>query len=236
MNGNYNDIIDVILTFNKDEEISKSIVVSGSIVPYLVLNKESLEQHTDFYFLVKSKNIDSIRKKVKKLSKVYQFDVIIDSKNYSSFDCGFKIKYNDTVIGFFPYSIIDNSFTIKTFSISNDRKEIKLKTKTIPNVSKNSIIRLINFGGNTIRIMSPEFVLADKESRENQPGNPTVETMKLLNKLSDETVLEVLRKSVGEIVVKIDSKPLRRKNYILNILIFILLLLFILIAYICFKK
>lgn len=237
MKSNYNDIIDVILTFNKDEEISKNIAVSGSIVPYIITNKESFEYHSDFYFLVKQKKINDVRSKLKKLSQEYQFDIVTDSRKYSHDDYGFKIKYEDTIIGFFPYSLIDNNFTIKTFSISNTKKEIRLKTKIIPNVSKNSVIRLVNFGGNRqLRILSPEFILANKESREKQPGNPTKETMLLLNKLSDESVLEVVRKSVSEINVKINSKSLKKNSYILEVILGVLLLTLILITYVCFKK
>ena len=69
MESNFNDIIDVILTFNKNEELSKNIAVSGSIVPYIVTNKESLECHTDFYFLVKHKKINDVRDIIKKGEK-----------------------------------------------------------------------------------------------------------------------------------------------------------------------
>ena len=69
MNSNYNDIIDIILTLTDDEDISNNIAISGSIVPYLVTNKESLEYHSDFYILVKSKKIDLVRNKVRKLTK-----------------------------------------------------------------------------------------------------------------------------------------------------------------------
>ena len=83
MNSNYNDIIDIILTLTDDEDISNNIAISGSIVPYLVTNKESLEYHSDFYILVKSKKIDLVRDKVRKLTKEYEFDFVSDSKRYS---------------------------------------------------------------------------------------------------------------------------------------------------------
>ena len=83
MNSNYNDIIDIILTFTSDEELSGDIAVSGSIVPYLVTNKESMEYHSDFYILVKNKKINLVRDKIKKLTKEYEFDFISDSKKYS---------------------------------------------------------------------------------------------------------------------------------------------------------
>lgn len=236
MNSNYNDIIDVILTFTKDEEIKNNIALSGSIVPYLITNRESLEYHSDFYILVKKNKMNYIRSKIKSLSKVYQFDIVSDSKIYYNDDYGFKIKYENTFIGFFPYSLVNDNLIIKTFSIMNAKKEIKLKTKNIPGVSKSSVIKLINFSKDKrLRIMSPEFILADKEMREKQPGNPSKETMMLLNRIIDENTLDKVRKSVSAARVKIIAKPLRKKSTILIILIvgFMLLLA---IAYICFKK
>ena len=40
MKNNYNDIIDILMTLLNDEEIASSIVVSGTIVPFLVTKKE----------------------------------------------------------------------------------------------------------------------------------------------------------------------------------------------------
>ncbi len=237
MKSNYNDIMDIILTITQDEEISKSIAISGSIVPYIIANKESDEFHSDFYILVKSKMMNKIREKMKKLSKEYQFDMVSDSYKITKSDFGFKMKYENTVVGFFPYSLIDNKLTIKTFSVNDEEKEIKLKIKVVPDVAKSSVIRLVNFAKDkTLRIMSPEFVLADKEMREKQPGNPTETTMKLLNKICDESILDVVRKSVSKAEVKITSRKITNDNFILTIVLAVLLIILIIIAYICFKK
>lgn len=237
MKSNYNDIIDIILTLIDDEEIANSIAVSGSIVPYIICNKESFEYHTDFYILVKEKKIKMVREKIKKLSKEYQFDIVSDSKRYSKEDYGFKIKYENTTVGFFPYSLIDNIFSIKTYGLSKDNMEVGLKTKIIPNVTKSSIIRLTKFTNNkTLRIMSPEFILADKEAREKEPGNPTKETMRLLNNISDESVLKVIRESVGNTKIKVQTRKLKENNTVLIIILSSLLMLLAIIAYICFKK
>lgn len=237
MKSNYNDIIDIILTLVEDEEIANAIAVSGSIVPYIICNKESFEYHTDFYILVKEKKICMIRDKIKKLSKEYQFDIVSDSKRYSKEDYGFKIKYENTTVGFFPYSLIDNNFSIKTYGLSKDNKEVGLKTKIIPSVTKSSIIRLTKFSNDkTLRIMSPEFILADKEVREKEPGNPTKETMRLLNNISDESVLKFVRKSVSNTRVKVQTKRLKQNNTKLIIILVTLIILLIILAYICFKK
>ncbi len=236
MNSNYNDIIDIILTLINDEAIANNIAISGSVVPYLVTNKESLEYHSDFYVLVKNKKIDMVRSKIKSLSREYEFDIISDSKKYSKEDYGFKIKYQGTTVGFFPYSLINNDLTIKTFAINKDGTKISLKKKIIPNVKKSSVIRLINFSRSKIRIMSPEFIMADKEIREKEPGNPTGETMYLLNKISDESVLKVVRDSVSNTQVKIITKETSDNNYILIAILAVLFILLLIIAYICFKK
>lgn len=236
MKNNYNDIVDVILTFLEDDEIISNIAISGSIVPYLITEKESLEYHSDFYILVKNKKIDMVRKKIKDLTREYEFDIISDSKKYSKEDYGFKIKYQGTTIGFFPYSLVDNDLTIKTFAINKDGTKINLKRKVIPSVSKSSVIRLIKFGKGKIRIMSPEFILADKETKEQQPGNPTTETMYLLNKISDESVLKVVRESFTNAKVKMITKDTNDNNNILIVILTILVILLLVVAYICFKK
>lgn len=84
--------------------------------------------------------------------------------------------------------------------------------------------------------MSPEFILADKEMREKDPGNPTGETMYLLNKISDESVLKVVRDSVSNTQIKITTKETSDNNYILITILAVLFILLLVIAYICFKK
>lgn len=237
MNSNFNDIIDVILTFNKYEELSKNIAVSGSIVPYIVTNKESFEYHSDFYFLVRQKKINNVRNVIRKLSKEYIFDIVSDSTKYSSNDYGFKIKYENTIIGFFPYSIVDNNFTIKTFSITKGKNEVGLKIKTIPNISKSSVIRYINFNGDRkIRIISPEFILANKEVNEKQPGNLTSETIRFLRDLSDENVLQTLRENVSKMKVNIEHRKIKKFDYKFTLLVIFLVGILIFLTYKCFKK
>lgn len=237
MNGNYNDIIDIILTLIEDEDIMNNIAISGSIVPYIVMNKESLEYHRDFYILVKDKKIDLVRNKIKKLSREYEFDISSDSKKYSSSDYGFKIKYVGTTVGFFPYSIIDNNLTIKTFSVSKTKDKINLKKKIIPNISKSNVIRLARFQDNKkVRVMSPEFILADKEMREKDFGSDSENAIQMLNKISDYEVLKRVRNSVSNTKVKILTKDVKENNLILTVILSVLVVLLLVLAYICFKK
>ena len=84
--------------------------------------------------------------------------------------------------------------------------------------------------------MSPEFILADKETKEKQPGNPTKETMYLLDKVCDESILRVVRQSVNNAKVTMVSKKIKESNLLLTIVLAILLIILLIIAYICFKK
>ncbi len=237
MKSNYNDIVDIILTLIEDGEVASSIAISGSIVPYLATNKESGEFHSDFYVLVKDKKINYVRKQVMNLSKEYSFDVVSDSTKECNSDFGFKMRYEQTFVGFFPYSLIDDALTIKTYSVDKENSCIKLKTKIIPDIAKSSVIRQIKFGKDKkIRIMSPEFILAEKESKEKEPGNPTKETMRLLEKISDESVLKVVRRSVLKTKINIESKDIKTNNKILGIILSIGIIALIVIAYACFKK
>lgn len=236
MNNNFNDIIDVILTFYKDDEIKKDIIVYGSIVPYLIMNKESSNNISDFCFLARQSKIGNIRKRIKKLSLEYKFDIIYDSKKYSKKDYGLKIKYENTIIGFYPYSIIDNNLTIKTFSMSKDETEIKLKTKIIPNISKSSVVRYISFDDELrVRILSPEFILANIETEEKKGREFEIETIKLLRNLSDESILHILRESISKMNINIDYKKKKKIDYGFMIIVFVLLVILAFLAYVCFK-
>ena len=76
-------IIDILLTLLEDDELSKYILVSGSIVPYLILSKESKDKHEDLYIYVLEEKMNFLRKRLNELSKEYLFDIISDSKWYS---------------------------------------------------------------------------------------------------------------------------------------------------------
>ena len=144
---------------------------------------------------------------------------------------------NEIVNGEGMYTL-DNNYKkiIISSNIDNDYV-INLKTKTIPNITKSSFIRNIRFAKNKIlRIVTPEFILADKESRENEFGNMTDEAMHLLNKISDESVLKITREAIGDTQIKIIEKKLIKNDKIVNIILLFIFLMLLIIAYICFKK
>lgn len=236
MKSNYNDIIDVILTLTEDESISSNIAICGSIVPYIVAKKESNEIHMDFYILVKQKKMNLVRNKIKKLSLEYDFDFVSDSKKYGNGDYGFKVKYEGTAIGFFPYSLVDNNLCIKTYAKMKDQGKVRLKKKVISGVEKSDVIRAIPFNEDrTLRIMSPEFILSEIESRDKNNEYTTKETFRLLDKMCDYKILEKVREKVDDTKISIETKSIVNSNLILSIILGVLLVILIIVAILCFK-
>lgn len=236
MKSNYNDIIDVILTLTEDESISSNIAICGSIVPYIVAKKESNEIHMDFYILVKQKKMNLVRNKIKKLSLEYDFDFVSDSKKYGNGDYGFKVKYEGTAIGFFPYSLVDNNLCIKTYAKMKDQGKVRLKKKVISGVEKSDVIRAIPFNEDrTLRIMSPEFILSEIESRDKNNEYTTKETFRLLDKMCDYKILEKVREKVDDTKISIETKFIVNSNLILSIILGVLLVILIIVAILCFK-
>ncbi len=236
MKSNYNDIIDVILTLTEDESISSNIAICGSIVPYIVAKKESNEMHMDFYILVKQKKMNLVRNKIKKLSLEYDFDFVSDSKKYGNGDYGFKVKYEGTAIGFFPYSLVDNNLCIKTYAKMKDQGKVRLKKKVISGVEKSDVIRAIPFNEDrTLRIMSPEFILSEIESRDKNNEYTTKETFRLLDKMCDYKILEKVREKVDDTKISIETKSIVNSNLILSIILGVLLVILIIVAILCFK-
>ena len=236
MKSNYNDIIDVILTLTEDESISSNIAICGSIVPYIVAKKESNEIHMDFYILVKQKKMNLVRNKIKKLSLEYDFDFVSDSKKYGNGDYGFKVKYEGTAIGFFPYSLVDNNLCIKTYAKMKDQGKVRLKKKVISGVEKSDVIRAIPFNEDrTLIIMSPEFILSEIESRDKNSEYTTKETFRLLDKMCDYKILEKVREKVDDTKIYIETKSIVNSNLILSIILGVLLVILIIVAILCFK-
>lgn len=236
MKNNYNDIIDILMTLLNDEEIASSIVVSGTIVPFLVTKKEPDEYIRDFSILVKKKNIDSVRKKVKNLSKEYTFDIVSDSKTYTVGEYGFKIKYNDTNVRFEPYSFLSNNFKVSSYALSEDEKEIITKTNTLYNVTKNCIIRYTTFSDDKkIRIISPEYQLSKIELMNKKAFGPSTKVIEMLNRLSDESILKIVREKMENENVDIKRQAAKKDNQMLFIILGAVLVVLAMIVFLIIK-
>lgn len=230
MKNNYNDVIDLLLTIVEDEEVRKSILICGSIVPYIILGEESKENHTDLYIYVKRTKIDLVRKALIKLSKKYELDIVSDTKKLGKYEFGFKIKYEDTIIGFFPYTLINNKLTVKTYRVNTDEKKIEYKTKVLEDINKEDIIRSVMLSDKAIRIISPEYLLVDLEQK-GELHNKTY--IKRLANISDNSKIVKLRLSYSNIKVEIENRNMVEKTPFLNILIVILFLILLIVGIIC---
>ena len=230
MKSNYNDVIDLLLTIVEDEEVRKSILICGSIVPYIILGEESKEYHNDLYIYVKRNKMDLVRKALIKLSKKYELDIVSDTKKLGKYEFGFKIKYEDTIIGFFPYTLINNKLTVKTYRVNTDEKKIEYKTKVLEEINKEDIIRLVMLSDKAIRIISPEYLLVDLEQK-GELHNKTY--IKRLANISDNSKIVKLRLSHSNIKVDLENRNMVEKTPFLNVLIVILFLILLIVGLIC---
>ena len=228
MKSNYNDIIDMILTFVEDEDILDNIVIGGSVVPYVIKKEEPNYLLKSFYILVKADKCNLVRSRIKRLSKEFLFDITTDSTELSGFDYGFKIKYEDTIVGFFPYESDENDILIKTYCVEKNKK-IKLKDKLIPNLNERLLIRkaLLDDTKN-IYLISPEFIFAEQELNENVLGN---ELNIDLKKICDAQVVDHLKEILSKSEIKIISYDIEQRH---NYYYVILLILFIIIIYLLY--
>ena len=230
MKNNYNDVIDLLLTIVEDEEVRKSILICGSIVPYIILGEESKEYHNDLYIYVKRNKMDLVRKALIKLSKKYELDIVSDTKKLGKYEFGFKIKYEDTIIGFFPYTLINNKLTVKTYRVNTDEKKIEYKTKVLEEINKEDIIRLVMLSDKAIRIISPEYLLVDLEQK-GELHNKTY--IKRLANISDNSKIVKLRLSHSNIKVDLENRNMVENTPFLNVLIVILFLILLIVGIIC---
>ena len=229
MVGNYNDVVDIILTFASDDDLNELIAIYGNVIPYLVTGKK-FKEHLDFNILVREKKMNFVRKKIEKLSRVYEFDVISDSLDYNDREYGFKIIYENTKVNFIPYSIVNDNFFSKHYHVNEEEKTVKLTIKKIKNITKNSIIKKIKFEGKSIRIVSPEFLLANLEIK----SNKNMKVLDMLSNLSDESVLRLLRNKVSKMIVVKKEKKIKKIKFVYFIVPIIVV--FIAVVIICIIK
>lgn len=236
MNSNYNDIVDVILTLIKNEDIRDSILVSGSIVPYIITKEESKESHRDLYIYYKEKKEKKVRKVLNKLCKEYEMDIVSDTLEAIDKDFGFKVKYQDNIIGFFPYKIVDNKLTLKTYVFDSKEREFKLKTKVIEHVNKSDVIRSSYISDTKVRITSPEYIYATLKETEDKDNYKDARYVDLLSRMCDDDTLEKLTNAARNTKIKIDKVKAKEKFSILSVIIVALILILLLVAFMFIKK
>ena len=155
------------------------------------------------------------------MSKEYDFSIESDSTSYSDIDYGFKIKYQDTLVRFYPYSIINNNLIINTYEIKKDKKIVELKQKKIPDVLKQDLIRRIEFNDKLLRIFTPEFILATLEVKDENK----IDIIKELDSISDEEVVSRLRRKITQAKNTYYEEEIKGNKVLLIAVIFVLLIL-----------
>lgn len=236
MKNNYNDIIDIILTFIH-EDISNDIVIGGSLVPYLMLGREPKFTIDDFYMLISEDKINRIREKLEKLREIYDFEIISDSKKLTRMDYGFKIKYENVVVGLFPFNDKDNQFMIKTYSYNEKKRLINLKTKCIPNLSRKKVIKKVIINeSDEIMALIPEFTYVEEELSGNLIENKGL--FEILNNVCDIEVTLHIRNCIE----KSKTNIIKRKSVegqmltIISLSFALLTLILMLLVYLFFER
>lgn len=233
MNNNYKEVMDIILTFIDDEDIKDKLIYSGDIIPFLIKDKESNIYHNDFEIFVEFDDMQEVRNTMNSLSKEFDFEIIFDTNKVTTHDYGFRFKYDNTVVSVHPYTIKKNNLYIRSFSISSDLKRVVQKLKKIPNFDENEAFRILEIKENkVIKIITPEFLLADLESKD----NTNKEVIEMLYKISDKKLLKVVKKAIQKTEITIKEEEIKPRIFDQNViiiglvalalLIFILMLIF----------
>lgn len=226
MNNNYQEILDIILTFIEEEDIKGKLIYSGDIIPFLIKDIESDIYHNDFEIFVEFDDMKKVRRIMNDLSKEFDFEMMFDTDKVTTHDYGFRLKYDNTIVSVHPYTIKKNNLYIRTFSISSDLKKVVQKLKKIPNFNESEAFRTLEVKENkVIKIITPEFLLADLESKD----NTNKKVLEMLYKISDKKLLKVIKKAIQKTEIIITEEEIKPRIIDQNVIIIGLVALALLI-------
>ena len=226
MNNNYEEILDIILTFINEEDIKDKLIYSGDIIPFLIKNNKSDIYHNDFEIFVEFDDMPEVRKVMGGLSKEFDFEIIFDTDKVTTHDYGFRFKYDNTVVSVHPYTIKKNNLYIRSFSISTDLKRVIQKLKKIPNFNEREAFRTLELKDDkVIKIITPEFLLADLESKD----STNKEIIEMLYKISDKKLLKIVKRAILKTEITIKEEEIKPRIFDQNVIIIGLVALSLLI-------
>lgn len=226
MNNNYQEILDIILTFIEEEDIKGKLIYSGDIIPFLIKDIESDIYHNDFEIFVEFDDMKKVRRIMNDLSKEFDFEMMFDTDKVTTHDYGFRLKYDNTIVSVHPYTIKKNNLYIRTFSISSDLKKVVQKLKKIPNFNESEAFRTLEVKENkVIKIITPEFLLAELESKD----DTNKKVLEMLYKISDKKLLKVIKKAIQKTEITITEEEIKAKIIDQNVIIIGLVALALLI-------
>jgi len=166
MNDNYpyQQIVAVLEKIYSQDGIVNLINLSGGIVPYLISNTDSGRNHGDIDFIVKKDNMLLIRQM---LQENNLYNIELDSLNIQrddNEDYGVDTVIYGVPVGFYPYSIENNTIVQRSFTPQYMFGKTELKTRILPGISeKDYITRYQLENGTCINISSLEIIMASKE-------------------------------------------------------------------------
>ncbi len=230
MNNNYGEILDIILTFVENEDICNKVIYSGSVIPFVIKKEESNIYHNDFEIFVEFDDMKQVRRAIYNLSREFDFEITIDTNKVTAHDYGFRIKYDNTIVSINPYTIKKNNLYIRSFSVSQDMKKIIQKLRKIPNFNEREAFRTLEIeDAKVIKIVTPEFLLADLESKDDADKK----IVEKLYKMSDKKLLKAVKKAVQKTEITIKEEEIKSRiidqNVIIIGLVIVAIILLILI-------
>lgn len=100
------------------------LFISGGTVPYLLLNQDSKRMHSDIDTICFKKDIDKIRKVLKK-TKYYiptwdSLNIVKDGKDY-----GLELLVDNVPVGIYPFNYENNLLTQYTYNPKDQTCKIK---------------------------------------------------------------------------------------------------------------
>lgn len=159
----YEVILKTIELLSEIPELEGKIRVSGGLVPWLLTNTDSGRKHGDIDIVVDLKDMSTIRDAIKK----YNAYVKADSFDYiegNGEDYGIDIVIGGVDIGFYPYTINKAGLKQNSFSPLIIDGKHDLKTLEIPGLTEYDIMAEATLpNGKTIKVTSPELVMATKK-------------------------------------------------------------------------
>ena len=169
---------------------------------------------------------DEVRKVMGGLSKEFDFEIIFDTDKVTTHDYGFRFKYDNTVVSVHPYTIKKNNLYIRSFSISTDLKRVIQKLKKIPNFNEREAFRTLELKDDkVIKIITPEFLLADLESKD----STNKEIIEMLYKISDKKLLKIVKRAILKTEITIKEEEIKPRIFDQNVIIIGLVALSLLI-------
>ena len=150
-------------TLSKLNEILKKtnlkLFIAGGTVPYLLLNQDSKRMHSDIDTICFKKDIDKIRKVLKKTEYYIptwdSLNIVKDGKDY-----GLELLVDNVPVGIYPFNYENNLLTQYTYNPQDQTCKIKqIKLDDL----NDYIFTYTSKNGDIYNTMSLEFIKKSKE-------------------------------------------------------------------------